>query len=192
MLHASHAWQGGRGRYAVSAPPTEHLARARALARLLDSAAGVPGTRLRFGLDPVLGLVPGLGDAAGAAVSGYLVMIAARAGAPASVIVRMLGNVALDMAVGAVPVVGDLFDFGWKANARNVALVERHLERPAETRAASRAVVAAAVAALALLALAIKAVPVFDQRNLELVAAALPPNLALAWAVRRAARVAPV
>jgi hypothetical protein len=136
----------------VSAPPPDPLTRARALTRLLDSAVRVPGTSVRFGLDPVLGLVPGLGDVAGAAVSGYLVLLAARAGAPATVIARMVGNVALDTAAGAIPLLGDLFDATWKSNSRNVALLERHLDRPTETRAASRLVVAGAVAGLALLA----------------------------------------
>jgi uncharacterized protein YjeT (DUF2065 family) len=127
------------------------LARARALTRLLDSAARVPGTSLRFGLDPVLGLVPGLGDVAGAALSGYVVLLASRLGAPTTVIVRMLGNVVVDTVGGTVPVLGDLFDIGWKANSRNLALLERHLGQPESTKRASRAVVWLTVAALLLL-----------------------------------------
>jgi hypothetical protein len=129
------------------------LARARALTRLLDSAARVPGTSFRFGLDPILGLVPGLGDVAGAALSGYVVLLASRHGAPATVIVRMLGNVVVDTVGGTVPVIGDLFDAGWKANSRNLALLERHLGRPEATKRASRAVVWGTVAALVLLGL---------------------------------------
>jgi hypothetical protein len=129
------------------------LARARALTRLLDSAARVPGTSIRVGLDPVLGLVPGLGDVAGAALSGYVVLLASRLGAPTTVIVRMLGNVVVDTVGGTVPVIGDLFDVGWKANSRNLALLERHLGRPEATKRASRAVVWGTVVALVLLAL---------------------------------------
>lgn len=127
---------------APAAPPDPRLARARTIARLLDSAAGIPGTGLRVGLDPVLGLVPGLGDVAGAALSGYVVLTAARMGAPAPLVARMLANVALDTAVGSVPLLGDLFDAGWKSNTRNVALLERHLGEPAgagRTAATSRA-----------------------------------------------------
>ena len=134
------------------------LARARALTRLLDSAAGIPGTSLRFGLDPILGLVPGLGDVAGAVLSGYVVLLASRHGAPTTVIMRMLGNVVIDTVGGTVPVIGDLFDAGWKANSRNLALLERHLGQPTATKRASRAVVWGTVAALVLLGVAAAAV----------------------------------
>ena len=142
------------------------LARARALTKLLDSAARVPGTSFRFGLDPVLGLIPGLGDVAGAALSGYVVILASRLGAPKSVIVRMLGNVAIDTVAGAMPVVGDLFDAGWKSNTRNLALLERHVGLPTTERAASRAVVWLTVAALAVLALGAVALAIFLVRAL--------------------------
>ncbi len=142
------------------------LARARTLTRLLDSAARVPGTSFRFGLDPVLGLIPGLGDVAGAALSGYVVILASRLGAPKSVIMRMLGNVAIDTVAGAMPVVGDLFDAGWKSNTRNLALLERHIGLPTIERAASRAVVWLTVAALAVLALGAVALAIFVVRAL--------------------------
>ena len=145
---------------------SDPLARARALTRLLDSAARVPGTSFRFGLDPVLGLIPGLGDVAGAALSGYVVILASRLGAPKSVIVRMLGNVAIDTVAGAMPVVGDLFDAGWKSNTRNLALLERHVGLPTTERAASRAVVWLTVAALAVLALGAVALAIFLVRAL--------------------------
>ena len=142
------------------------LARARTLTRLLDSVARVPGTGFRFGLDPVLGLIPGLGDVAGAALSGYVVILASRLGAPRSVIVRMLGNVAIDTVAGAMPVVGDLFDAGWKSNTRNLALLERHIGLPTTERAASRTVVWLTVAALAVLALGAVALAIFLVRAL--------------------------
>jgi len=142
------------------------LARARVLTRLLDSAARVPGTSFRFGLDPVLGLVPGLGDVAGAALSSYVVILASRLGAPTTVIVRMLANVVIDTVVGTVPVVGDIFDAGWKSNTRNLALLERHLGQPEATKRASRAVVWLTVAALAILALGAVSIAVLLLRAL--------------------------
>lgn len=132
-------------------PTDDPLARARTLTNLLDNAVRVPGTSMRFGLDPVLGLIPGLGDVAGAALSGYVVLLASQLGAPTTVIVRMLGNVVIDTVGGTVPVIGDLFDAGWKSNSRNLALLERHLGKPESTKRASRAVVWLTVAALLLL-----------------------------------------
>ena len=129
----------------------DRLARARTLTNLLDTAVGVPGTSFRFGLDPVLGLIPGLGDVAGAALSGYVVLLASQLGAPTAVIVRMLGNIVIDTVGGTLPVLGDLFDAGWKSNSRNLALLERHLGTPESTKRASRAVVWLTVAALLLL-----------------------------------------
>ena len=132
---------------AVHDPPDPRTAQARALARLLDTALRVPGTEFRIGLDPILGLLPGVGDLVGGALSAYVLLLAARAGASKAVLLRMLGNVGVDALVGSVPLVGDLFDAGFKANARNVALLERHLERPRETARASGAFVALLVAA---------------------------------------------
>jgi len=130
------------------------LAKARTFTRLMDGALPVPGTSFRIGLDPIIGLVPGLGDATGAALSGYLVITAARLGAPASVIVRMVGNVALDVAIGAIPFVGDVYDFFWKSNRRNMNLLERFVEQPAHTTRGSTAVVVGAVAGIAAIAAA--------------------------------------
>jgi hypothetical protein len=94
---------------------------------LLDQALGIPGTRWRIGLDGIAGLLfPGAGDAAGALVSAALVFLAARQGLPRVVIGRMVFNVAVDALIGAIPLLGDLFDFAWKANTRNLQLLERH------------------------------------------------------------------
>ena len=117
------------------------LARARTLARLLDSAARVPGTGIRFGADAILGLIPGLGDVAGAALAGYLVLLAQRLGAPRAVVLRMLANVAVDTIGGTVPLIGDLFDVAYKSNTRNVALLEQVVQKPAATTRTSRLVV---------------------------------------------------
>jgi hypothetical protein len=130
------------------------LARARTIARLLDSAVSVPGTGIRFGLDPLLGLIPGLGDLAGMMLSGYLVVLGGRLGVPRTVLMRMLANVAIDTVGGSVPVLGDLFDVGWKSNMRNVGLLERAIGSPVTTRRASRFTVLGILLLLALLAAA--------------------------------------
>lgn len=105
------------------------LARLRRIARLMDSAVGLPGTRFRFGLDGLFGLAPVAGDAASAAVALYIIWEARRLGAPPSLVARMLGNLALDTLGGSVPLLGDLFDVGFKANIRNVDLLEDLLRR---------------------------------------------------------------
>lgn len=115
----------------------DRLRHARRWAYLLDAAFRIPGTQRRFGLDPLLGLVPGAGDALGAGMAGYLLWLAARAGAPPPVLVRMFGNLAIDALVGAVPLLGDLFDAGWKANLRNLRILEHYVADPKRTTAAS-------------------------------------------------------
>ena len=110
----------------------------RRFAWLLDNSIPIPGTKWKVGLDAVIGLIPGIGDLAGGAASGWFVLEAARLGAPKSVVARMVANVGIEMIVGAVPLLGDLFDATWKANARNLALVERHMNAPAVARASSR------------------------------------------------------
>jgi Domain of unknown function (DUF4112) len=102
------------------------LAALRRWSALLDSAFRVPGTSLRFGLDPILGLLPGLGDVITPAFSALLLVHGVRLRVPRVVLVRMLMNAVFDFVLGAVPVIGDLFDIGWKANLRNLALLERH------------------------------------------------------------------
>lgn len=113
----------------------ERVARIDALARLFDTAFVVPGTTIRFGLDALIGLVPGIGDAVTTLMSLYIVNEARALGAPRRLIARMLANVALDGVVGAVPLVGDLFDVAWRANRRNVALLRDHLDRTEPGRA---------------------------------------------------------
>ena len=124
-----------------------HLASLDALAKLLDSRWRIPGTCIRFGIDAVAGLLPGIGDAATGLVSAYIVLHGVRHRVPGRVIARMIGNVALDTVVGSVPIVGSLFDVFFKANNRNVGLLRQHLERvksdvdpatPDETDAGSR------------------------------------------------------
>lgn len=103
------------------------LQRLEKLGQLLDSALPIPGTRFRIGLDGILGFIPGIGDAAGAAMSAYLIFEAARLGLPVTTLLRMTGNVAIETVIGAVPIVGDLFDIAWKANLKNVALARGHV-----------------------------------------------------------------
>lgn len=93
---------------------------------LLDSAFRIPGTRIRFGLDAIIGLIPGLGDISTPAFAGLLLLQAVRMRLPIVVQGRMVLNAALDMLLGLVPILGDLVDVGWKANLRNLALLERH------------------------------------------------------------------
>lgn len=102
---------------------------------LLDDAFGVPGTRLRFGLEPVVGLVPWLGDLVSAAFGLWIVVEGARAGLPRVVVGRMLVNSLLDLTVGAIPLLGDAFDFVYKSNTRNLRLLQRFADDPdASTR----------------------------------------------------------
>ena len=108
------------------------------IARLFDQAFAVPGTRLRFGLDALLGLVPGLGDIAGAMVAIYALRVARQLNAPAAIQLHMLSNIALDALVGMVPVAGDLFDFAFKAQTRNLALLEAHIAMPQKAARRSR------------------------------------------------------
>jgi hypothetical protein len=132
-------------------PPA--LRSARLVARLLDEAIEIPGTSWRIGIDPLVGLVPGIGDLVGALLSTWILLAGVRLGAPGSLIARMALNVAIDAIVGSVPIAGDLADFAWKANVRNVRLLETWLGRPAPTRRASGAVVAGvALAVVAVLA----------------------------------------
>ena len=111
-----------------NAAPT--LRQLRALARLLDSSIPLPGG-YRIGLDGIVGLVPGLGDAIGASLSAYIIVQSARLGASWPTLLRMTTNVLIESVVGIIPVAGDLFDFAWKANLRNVALLEQGLGQPA-------------------------------------------------------------
>jgi len=129
------------------------LKRLRQISHLLDNAIPVPGTKYRFGLDPILGLLPGGGDMAGGLMSVYIVFEAMRMGVPAETIGRMGANIVLDLLTGTVPVVGDLFDVAFKANSLNVALLEKHVAAPEPSKASDK--IFAAVVIVALIALVI-------------------------------------
>ncbi len=118
---------GLRKAQAYSPRHAEELRRLQRLAHWMDSRFRIPGTGIRFGLDSLVGLIPGLGDGAAFVPSAYLVWRAHRLGAPTGLLAAMAGNVLVDLVVGAVPLVGDLFDVGFKANRRNVELLRRHL-----------------------------------------------------------------
>lgn len=119
--------------------PAARRQRLHRLARLLDNAVHLPGSqRIGIGLDGLLGLIPGLGDILGLALSSYIIVEGARLGASPSVLSRMLGNVALDATIGLVPVAGDIFDIAWQANQRNVALLDGYLDNPARERRNAR------------------------------------------------------
>lgn len=108
------------------------------LARYLDSLIKVPGFNARFGLDGLIGLIPGFGDTIGALISSVVISEAGRLGAPKVLLLKMALNIAIDALAGTVPVLGDLFDFVWKANQRNVHLLDSYLANPRETVVASR------------------------------------------------------
>lgn len=103
------------------------LRRARAVGRLLDEAVRVPGTDFRVGIDPILGILPGAGDAVAAGLSLYPIVEAYRLDAPGGTLAKMVALVAVDAVVGSIPIVGPLFDAVWKANVWNVRALERHL-----------------------------------------------------------------
>ncbi|HRI60922.1 MAG TPA: DUF4112 domain-containing protein [Saprospiraceae bacterium] len=109
-------------------PPTidPDLARLDALASLLDNRFRIPGTEIRFGLDGIIGLIPYVGDMAGFIVSGILMRTMIKRGAGPLLMLRMMGNFAFDAIIGVIPVAGDLFDFGYKANRRNVDLLKKY------------------------------------------------------------------
>jgi hypothetical protein len=138
------------------APPVDVPAWARRLAQLLDSAITIPGTDVKIGLDPILGLVlPELGDALTAVLSLTLLGVALRERVPKLIIARMLLNIALDAVLGAIPVLGDVFDFAFRANEKNLTLIERHRGDPSRPATVGDwlVVAGAALVGLALLAL---------------------------------------
>ena len=152
MAHPTRPLRSADAAEPTPPAPSASLARVRVVGDLLDNALRIPGTDVRVGLDPLVGLVPGFGDLLGGLASAYIIVEAARAGAPASVLLRMLGNIGIDSVVGAFPIAGDFFDAAWKSNARNVRLFERHVEAPRTTRRASVAVVSLIVLAALFLA----------------------------------------
>src|SRR5688572_27406419 len=144
----------------ADAPDTRaRLERLRSLAWLLDNSIPLPGG-FRVGLDAIIGLVPGIGDAIGALVSVYILNEARLLGAPRSVLMRMSGNVLIETLVGSIPFAGDLFDAGFKANMRNIALLERYHLDPSGSARSSRAFVVFFTLFLIALLAAMIAIPI--------------------------------
>lgn len=142
----------GRGRTEASRVTRlgpDHAERVRAserriafVARLLDGLIEIPGTGRRVGLDPIVGLVPWVGDLVSAGFGAWIVLEAGRFGLPRIVVARMIANVAIDFVVGAVPLIGDVFDFAFSSNQRNLELFRRHANEPGADTSADRAFLA--------------------------------------------------
>lgn len=124
------AWSRGEERRTARAEVEAAERRIAAVARLLDDLITVPGTRRRIGLDSIVGLIPGAGDVVSAVVGVWILVESARFRLPPIVLARMVANVVVDLAVGAVPVLGDAFDFVFKSNTRNLELFRRHATDP--------------------------------------------------------------
>ena len=113
----------------LAADEQERLDRVRRLTHVMDDAFTIPGTGIRVGMDAIVGLVPGLGDAITSGVSLYIVKEAQRLGVPKRLLTAMLANVAIDFGVGFIPMLGDIFDVAFKANVKNVRLLEKHIQQ---------------------------------------------------------------
>jgi hypothetical protein len=135
-------------RSAARAVSPDDMAAVRRWARLLDSQFRIPGTNIRFGWDPLLGLVPGLGDLVGPVFAAIVLVHAWKLGVPKIVMARMILNAGIDAVLGAFPVVGDAVDVFWKANQANVQLLERHSQPGTTIRPVDRVFVAGALALL--------------------------------------------
>lgn len=125
------------------------------IARLMDSKFSIPGTRFRFGLDPILGLFPVVGDAASFAISGGLILYMIRYGASKKVIYKMLINSVLDATIGSIPIIGTIFDFFYKANTRNINLLKEHYEQGQHKGSGTGVLITAALVVLVVLVLII-------------------------------------
>lgn len=132
-------------------PSGSAMQRVNRFAWLLDNSIRIPGTRYRIGLDPLIGLVPGIGDSVGALLSMVILWEAYRARLPAAILARMGLNVALEVVIGVIPLIGDLFDMAFKANARNARLMERYQAESRKTVASSTLLMIAVAVLLTLI-----------------------------------------
>lgn len=158
-MHAQHVQSSLDPATDSSSSTNERLRRLRSIAWLMDNSIPLPGG-YRIGADALIGLVPGIGDALGALISAYLINEARSMGAPRSVLLRMTGNVMIETVIGAIPFAGDLFDAAFKANMRNLALLERYAINPVASRRSSRLFVFGFALLMLLLIVTIIAVPV--------------------------------
>jgi hypothetical protein len=125
-LHGQSSFHNSKDRAKISNREREHLAK---LAYWLDEWLRIPGTNWRFGLDGLVGLIPGVGDGITTMLAAYIVFEAHRLGVPKTMLVRMIRNIIIDGLVGTLPLVGDLFDFRWKANRKNILMLNEHLAK---------------------------------------------------------------
>jgi hypothetical protein len=132
--------------------PPRGLKNLNALAKLMDAQFRIPGTDIRFGVDGVIGLIPGVGDFVSFLISSYLVSVAVNKGASGFVLARMVFNIVLDALVGAVPVLGDIFDVAFKANQRNMKLLQQHYTEGRHKGSAKKVIIPVVVVILAVLA----------------------------------------
>ena len=137
------------------------LARLRQISHLLDNAVPIPGIGYRVGLDPLIGLLPGGGDLLAGAISLYIVLEAARFGVPAATLGRMGFNILLEVIAGSIPMMGDLFDVVWKANVKNVALLERHIQAPRPSGIADRLFAIVLIAVLLMVIVAVASISIW-------------------------------
>ena len=114
------------------------LERLRYLSNLWDNALRIPGTNLRVGLESLIGILPFGGDVIGLLLSCYILFHAIQFKLPKTILLRMVSNIIIDAVVGLVPILGDLFDTTWKANTRNVNILENHLQQPTLSHSANR------------------------------------------------------
>jgi hypothetical protein len=147
----------------VKAPTLKRL---RQISWLLDNVITIPGTKVGVGLDPILGFIPIGGDFLGVMFSSYIILEAARLGVSRETLGKMVGNVIIDGLVGAIPLLGDFFDFTWKANVYNIKLLEEYLKFPSQRKSADKLFIFAVLAGLLLLAIVLVALPVILIRML--------------------------
>ncbi|WP_413171526.1 DUF4112 domain-containing protein [Anabaena azotica] len=136
------------------------LKRLRQISKVLDNAITIPGTQVGIGLDPLLGLIPVGGDVLGLIFSLYIIIESARLGISRATLGRMVVNIIIDALVGAVPMLGDLFDFAWKANNYNLTLLEDYVKSPGEKKKADQGFIILFIGGLFLLSIVLIALPV--------------------------------
>ncbi|MEA5578077.1 DUF4112 domain-containing protein [Anabaena sp. UHCC 0451] len=136
------------------------LKRIRQISKVLDNAITIPGTQVGIGLDPIIGLIPVGGDVLGLIFSTYIIIESARLGVSRATLGRMIVNIIIDALVGAIPMLGDLFDFAWRANNYNLNLLEDYLKSPGEKKKADQGFIIALFVGLFLLAIVLVALPV--------------------------------
>jgi hypothetical protein len=144
----------------MASPPSPEvtLRNLRKLSNVLENAISIPGTPYSIGLDPIIGIIPGGGDLVTGLLSFYIVLTAARLGLPRETLGRLVMNVLIDVLVGTMPVFGDLFDVAWKANSKNMDLLEKHFSVPQTAKKADRVFIFLILGGLLLAILTVSAI----------------------------------